>query len=525
MLTRSRQVFAALTIAVGLAACSDTPSEPGLAPAAARAARQAGHAPQVIPGRYVVLFNEDVRDAPGLARRLADAHGGKLHHSYQHALKGFAASLPPGAAEALRRDPNVAYVQQDHLVTLTQTSQSGATWGLDRVDQRDLPLYGVYTYTRTGAGVTVYVIDSGIETSHGDFGGRARVGYDALGGSGQDCRGHGTHVAGAIGGTTWGVAKSASLVAVRVFGCSGGSPASTVIAGIDWVRANHQKPAVANLSLGGGADTLLDTALRSLVAAGVTAVVSAGNDNADACLYSPARVADALTVGATNWTDARTVFSNYGQCVDLYAPGKSITSAWLGGGTSSIDGTSMAAPHVAGAAALYLQGHPTASPATVNGVIVSNATSGRLSGMGPASANLLLYTRFGSRVGVNRLYNGWDHLYALDANEGVGVGYGLETFSYFFLQAASGDRALYRCFEPGGGHHFLSVAADCEGFQTEGVLGYVAATQLPGTIPLYRTHDPNSGDHLYTTSAAERDHVVGLGWQYEGVTGYVYSGP
>jgi subtilisin family serine protease len=383
----------AVALALGLAACSDTPSTPDAGRARTAALAQPRGASRVIPDRYIVVFENDVRDAPGLARELARAHGGTLRYTYQHAIKGFAATLPAGAAEALRRNPNVAYVEQDQQATLSQVG----SWGLDRVDQRDLPLNGSYTYTQTGSGVRAYIIDSGIETSHPEFGGRASVGYDALGGNGQDCNGHGTHVAGTVGGATYGIARAVSLVAVRVFPCVGGSAWSTIIAGVDWVRLNHVKPAVANMSLGGGASQAVDDAVRSLITAGVTVAIAAGNDyGIDACTVSPARVSEAITVGSTRRNDVVSGFSNIGACLDLFAPGDTITSAWLGGSTSTISGTSMATPHVAGTAALYLQGSPSASPATVGSAIVSNATPNRLSGIGAGSPNLLLYTLISS---------------------------------------------------------------------------------------------------------------------------------
>jgi subtilisin family serine protease len=399
MSMKCRRLFAATAVAIGLAACSDVPSGPTLPAEAPAASRQAGRASEVIPNRYVVVFKRDVSDAPGLSRQLVAAHGGTMHHSYQHAIKGFAATLPEGAVAALRRNPNVAYVEQDKPVHLVQTTQPYATWGIDRVDQRDLPLSGTYTYSSTGSGVRAYIIDTGIETSHWEFGGRASVGADYVGGNGQDCNGHGTHVAGTVGGTNYGVAKGVSLVSVRVFGCSGGSQWSTIIAAMDWVRYYHVKPAVVNMSLGGGAMQSVDDALQNLVNAGVTVVVAAGNWNDNACYYSPARASAALTVGASNSSDYQAWFSNWGGCVDLYAPGEQVTSAWLYGGTNTIDGTSMATPHVAGAAALYLQANPTASPAAVGSAIVGNASQYKLYGLGYGSPNLLLYTGTGSGGG------------------------------------------------------------------------------------------------------------------------------
>jgi subtilisin family serine protease len=390
MLIRGKQLVAALALAAGLAACSDTPSTPTLAPAESPAVARAGRAGEPIRDRYIVVFRNEVRDVPGLVRQLAG--GATVHHTYQHAIKGFAATLPEAAAAALRNNPNVAYVEQDRLVYPTV-----ASWGLDRIDQRALPLNNTFTPPGNGAGVRVYVIDTGIETSHPEFGGRASVGYDALGGNGLDCNGHGTHVAGTIGGANYGVATGVSLVSVRIFPCSGGTPWSTTIAAIDWVRLNRVLPAVANMSFGGAATQAVDDAVSNLIASGVTVAVAAGNDwGYDACNVSPARVGGALTVGASNASDVRSAFSNIGSCVDLFAPGEQITSAWLSGGANTIDGTSMATPHVAGVAALHLQASPSASPATVSSAIVSNASINRIAGIGTGSPNRLLYALSGT---------------------------------------------------------------------------------------------------------------------------------
>jgi Subtilase family/Bacterial Ig domain len=291
----------------------------------------------------------------------------------------------------------VAFVEEDGEVHAVAT-QTPATWGLDRIDQRALPLSSSYTYNQTGAGVHAYVIDTGLRATHAQFAGRVGNGYTAIndGRGTSDCNGHGTHVAGTVGGTTYGVAKSVTLHPVRVLNCSGSGTTSGVIAGVDWVTANRVKPAVANMSLGGGASSALDTAVVNSTNAGVTYAVAAGNSNANACNSSPARVAAALTVGATTSTDARASYSNYGSCLDIFAPGSSITSAWYtsDSATNTISGTSMASPHVAGAVALYLQTAPTATPAQVAQAVVAIATQGVVTSPGSGSPNRLLYSLF-----------------------------------------------------------------------------------------------------------------------------------
>ena len=376
-----------------------------------------------IPGQYIVVFNSaDIRervDSERLAGRLDKASAASsdmaiaaevertvvdvasrydldVRQLYTHALHGMVVQADERKLARLLNDPRVEFIEEDGYVELSAT-QTGATWGLDRVDQRDRPLNGTYIYNPLAANVRAYIIDSGIRTGHTQFGSRLLSGYSAIndGRGTNDCNGHGTHVAGTVGGTTWGIAKQVRLVPVRVFGCTGGSANSTIIAGIDWVRANRVLPAVANMSLGGGASTATDNATNNLINSGVTVVVAAGNNNANACNYSPARVANAVTVGSTTSTDARSSFSNFGSCVNIFAPGSSITSAWSTSTSASntISGTSMASPHVAGAAALYLTNNPSASPATVRNWLYTNATTNRLTGIGTGSPNRLLYTR------------------------------------------------------------------------------------------------------------------------------------
>ncbi len=349
-----------------------------LAVAAPSAAGEASAA-QSTAGSYIVVFKADAvraaTEAPSqrplvaaAAGNLARAHGGNLTHVYQHALKGFAARLSPVQAQALAADPRVAYVEPDQVVHAVAT-QSPATWGLDRIDQRDLPLNNTYNYNQTGQGVHAYIIDTGVRATHVEFTGRMGNGADFVGdGQGtNDCHGHGTHVAGTTGGTTYGVAKQVTIHPVRVLNCQGSGTNSGVIAGVDWVTNNSPSPAVANMSLGGGVSTALDNAVANSINSGVSYAIAAGNSNANACNFSPARVPAANTVGSTTSSDARSSFSNFGTCLDIFAPGSSITSAWntSNTATNTISGTSMATPHVAGAIALYLETTPGATPANV----------------------------------------------------------------------------------------------------------------------------------------------------------------
>ena len=343
-----------------------------------------------IPGRFIITLAPGTRPAA-----FAAAANTPPLAVFTHAINGYTADLTATQVARLAKDPAVDRIEPDRVVGIDAT-QSGATWGLDRIDQRQLPLNGLYTYAQTGAGVTAYIIDTGILPGHADFGGRVLSGYSAISDSygSSDCNGHGTHVAGTVGGGTYGVAKGVSLVPVRVLSCSGSGSTTGVISGINWVIANHAAgtPAVANMSLGGGISASLDAAVQSGINDGVSFAVAAGNDGADACNASPARAPQAITVGATTSGDARATFSNYGTCVDVFAPGQGITSAWWTSisATNTISGTSMASPHVAGAAALLLAADPSATPATVTSRLLSNATSSVVSGVGTGSPNLLL---------------------------------------------------------------------------------------------------------------------------------------
>ena len=386
-----KRALAATLAALSLAACADsttapaTPEQLGAVQAPFYAKLGSG-----VADEYIVVFKSDVADPLNAAEAKAAKHGGTLKFKYDKALKGFAARLTPGAVAALQADPDVAYIEQDQTMSIS-TTQTGATWGIDRIDQRNLPLSGSYTYTSTGTGVRAYIIDTGIQTSHPQFGTRASAVYDAFGGNGQDCNGHGTHVAGTVGSSTYGVAKNAYLRAVRVLDCNGSGSNSGVIAGMNWVATNHIAPAVANMSLGGGYSQATNDAATNLSASGVFLAVAAGNSSADACNSSPSSAPGTVTVAASTSSDARASYSNYGGCVDIYAPGSSITSTWINSGTNTISGTSMATPHVTGVAALYKATYGDAAWSTIRDWLSANATANVISGNISGTPNKLLY--------------------------------------------------------------------------------------------------------------------------------------
>lgn len=352
----------------------------------------------IIKNQYIVILNKDAGPSIDFAQNIAKQHGAKVLQSYDTVLKGFAIYLPDTAAtafvEAMKKNPQVLSIENDTVMKIDATTQSNPDWGLDRIDQKALPLNSAYSYLQTGSGTTAYIVDTGILSSHQQFSGRVLSGYTAIsdGNGTTDCNGHGTHVAGTVGGSTYGVAKNVNLVPIRILGCDGSGASSNVIAGLDWILKNGKKPAVVNMSLGGDASTSLDSAVENLFNNGYVMVVAAGNSNTDACSASPARVSKALTVAATDSSDTRASYSNYGSCVDIFAPGSQINSSWIGSNTATkvLNGTSMATPHVAGVVAEMLQSTPTATPQTISTNLLNQASTNVVKNPS-GSPNRLLY--------------------------------------------------------------------------------------------------------------------------------------
>ncbi|MEU6685506.1 S8 family peptidase [Streptomyces sp. NPDC046832] len=393
---RSKRLgFAALTSLATAALVGGLTTLPAQAAPAEGRVLAAG-SPTAIKDSYLVTLKKSagLKASSAAGKGLVKEYGGSVDKTFSKALNGYSATLSAAEARRLAADPAVASVEQNQRVTLAAT-QTNAPWGLDRIDQSSLPLTGTYSYPDSaGSGVTAYVIDTGVRITHQQISGRASHGYDAVDGDNDasDGNGHGTHVATTIAGTTYGVAKKAKIVGVRVLNNSGSGTTAGVIAGIDWVTKNHSGPSVANLSLGGGASATLDTAVRNSIASGVTYAVAAGNSSTTASSSSPARVAEAITVGATTSTDAKASYSNYGSALDIFAPGSSITAGWHTSdtATNTISGTSMATPHVAGAAAVYLAGHTSATPSQVATALVNGAVTGKVTSAGSGSPNRLL---------------------------------------------------------------------------------------------------------------------------------------
>lgn len=368
------------------------------APATTNSVLGSSEAKGIIKNQYIVILNKDVGSSNEFAQGIAKQHGGKVLQTYDAVLKGFAIYLPDVAGtafvEAMKKNPKVVSVENDTIMKVDATTQSNPDWGLDRIDQKNLPLDSAYSYLQTGSGTTAYIVDTGILSTHQQFSGRVLSGYTAIsdGNGTNDCHGHGTHVAGTVGGSTYGVAKNVSLVPIRILGCDGSGASSNVIAGLDWILKNGKKPAVVNMSLGGEANASLDSAVENLFNNSYVMVVAAGNSNTDACSSSPARVSKAITVAATDSTDTRASYSNYGSCVDIFAPGSQINSSWIGSNTATkvLNGTSMATPHVVGVVAEMLQSTPTATPQTISNNLLNQASNNVVKNPS-GSPNRLLY--------------------------------------------------------------------------------------------------------------------------------------
>lgn len=402
--SRALGLAAAVLLTGGLAAVGDGSAGAVPADADGKGGSSSGAAGRVVEGQYIVVMKPRATvSAMRDARADAVRRGGEVLFNYTDALNGFAAKLPPAALDAVENNPNVAYVEADRTVAAFG-DQYDPPWGLDRIDQRGRPLNRSYHYERTGSGVKAYIVDTGIRRTHTQFGARAIHGFTAVndGNGSLDCNGHGSHVAGTVGSSKYGVAKAVTLVAVRVLDCNGSGTNSGVIAGLNFIIGNHaaNTPAVANMSLGSSFDAAVNTAVANTIADGVSVVVAAGNSNLDACGFSPASAPGALTVGATTYTDARASYSNFGPCLDLFAPGSQVLSTHhLSDAALHIEnGTSMASPHVAGVVATYLQANPTATPAVVANAVRNSATSNRVTGIGAGSPNKLLYSKFSSTV-------------------------------------------------------------------------------------------------------------------------------
>jgi subtilisin family serine protease len=496
-----------------------------------------------IPYSYIVVLEDDLprADVADVAADLARAHGGETRHVYEYAIKGFSAQMSEEAAAALSHHPLVDFVVENNLGSVTAT-QTDPPRGLDRIDQRS-GLNNSYTYTNTGRGVNAYILDTGITPTHQEFqlpSPRASAAYDALGGNGLDDHGHGTHVAGIIGATTYGVAKEVTLRGVKICDQSGDCTTEDIIEGVDWVTGYRYSPAVVNMSLRIPANDALDAAVQNSINSGVSYVVAAGNEyNTDAGSYSPARVLAALTVSGTDFTDARGSFS-FGSVVDVFAPGVSIPSTWYTSNTAvrTLSGTSMATPHVAGVVAQYLQTNSTAPTYLVAGVIRRNATRGVVTDPGVGSPNRLLYSNFNMSVSrpsgtvpFLRYFNPetQDQFYTTLYSE---LGEAAQGYSFQWAEGyirstyASGTVALYRYWNPTTWDHFYTtdfneMGYGALGYNYEKIEGYVYSQQVTGTVPLYRYYNPTTAHHFYTTDYSEYGSGSG-GYQLEWIQCYIF---
>ncbi len=466
----------------------------------------------------------------------------ELRSVFNHALNGFVVKGSIEDIYKLSANANVDYIEQDQTSRAsTLERQINPPWGLDRIDQRNKTLNGEYTYDRNGTGVNVYVLDTGVRDSHNEFGTRAKDGRDIINNTNNingDCNGHGTHVAATIAGQLSGVAKQANIFSVRILDCNGSGSMSNMAKGIDWVVANGQKPAVINISAGGPAMNSVDTAVKNAVDAGFTVITAAGNDSSDACNKSPARAKEALTVGAIDSNDRRSGFSNYGQCVDVWAPGENIRSASHVSDTSfrNSNGTSMAAPHVAGIAALYLQGARTASAKSVINAIMRKPTFGKVTDRKTSDTpNLLAYSlATNNRYGIMHRYyntNGKDHFFTANWSELQSApqsGWVYEGILGYVERWSSKGQPLYRYYNSRGIDHFYTTNYNELGdgtanWKKEGIAGYLPAKSSQ-TTNIYRYWNSSVSDHHYTTNWSELGSGTGS-WKYEGVAGQIYKQP
>ncbi|HEV7990644.1 MAG TPA: PKD domain-containing protein [Gemmatimonadaceae bacterium] len=483
-----------------------------------------------IVGEYIIRFKDSESDVDGRVRSLGTRIDGSVERTYRSAIKGiFVRKMSAAAAAALRNDPNVLSVEQNMTISLN-TTQTGATWGIDRIDQRSLPLSTTYTYSGDGTGVTVYIIDTGINYTHNEYNGRTSFGVDEIVPStnGADCNGHGSHVSGTIGGTTYGVAKNVKLVAVRVLNCAGSGSTAGVIAGIDWVTANRVRPAAANMSLGGGFSSTLNAAVTNSIAAGVVYGVAAGNSAGNACSESPSSTPNAITVGATDIQDRFANFSNFGNCVDINAPGVNITSAWMGSNsaTNTISGTSMATPHVVGAAALYLQANPSATPAQVAAALTSNATTGTITLLPANTPNLLLYTGFlTSSAPVARFTQTCTALScAFDASTSTALA--AATYGWNFGDNSTGTgKTVNHTYAAGGTYSVTLTVTDANG--SNSVTKQVVVTNVTNQPPVARFSSscPTTRCAFDGSTSSDDVGIVKYTWDWGNGRSESHSGP
>jgi hypothetical protein len=488
-----------------------------------------------IKDEYIVVLDDANPEVAtygvdAIAGQLVNKHAAQLRHSYRHSITGFSIKATEAKARRIAAEPSVAYVVENSTVH-ADTIQTSPPWGLDRIDQRTIPLSGTYSYTYTGAGAHAYVIDSGINVWHAEFGGRASTDYtaidDAFGAT--DCNGHGTHVAGTIGATTYGVAKGVRLHSVRALDCSGSGPTDGVIAAVDWVTGNAARPAVANMSVSTSSNAALNSAVTRSINAGIVYVVAAGNSASDACSYSPSGAFYALTVGATDSNDVRASFSNGGTCVDLFAPGVGIQSTWIGSNTATntISGTSMAAPHVAGIAAQFLQANPGAKVADVVNAIISQSSGGKVINPGAGSPNHLASSlSIGPLVAIYRYFdNSSKHFYTTSWQElgGGGNGWTFEgRVGHLSPSAAPNTQPFYRYLNTANGDHFYTadwstLGAGIGSWKYESIIGYCPTAASPLTQNLYRYYNPSTLQHFFTNNWDELGGGGANGWMYESV--------